>query len=44
MAVAYEPGAPVRQPQILQGREEGLGLHLHRLGEQAAGPGPQHLG
>jgi hypothetical protein len=44
VAVAHEAGAPVRQPQVLHGREEGLGLHLDRLGEQAARPGPQQLG
>src|SRR4051794_38920034 len=44
MTVADEAGTPIRQPEILHGCEEALGLHLDRLSEQAAGPDPQHLG
>jgi hypothetical protein len=44
MSVADQAGAAVREPQILHGGEEGLGLELDRLGEQAAGASPQHLG
>src|SRR3954453_14772217 len=44
MTVADEAGTPIRQPEILHGCEEDLGLHLDRLSEQAAGPDPQHLG
>ncbi|KMO34237.1 hypothetical protein VP06_14880 [Methylobacterium aquaticum] len=34
----------IRQPQILHGAQEGIRLGFDRLGEPAAGVGPQHLG